>query len=185
MKLSKLSPSTVGLILALPLLASAALQSARSPRPDEFEPFRMHIGADSIPDFVSSRNNPYEISRSNQPNPGNDGDNFDAVDRAIAATVDIGIEEVQIHGDDMVPPGSGTVRRTQKVVIGSYQFDPPMEIVDVKIDGGPNDLTKVECFFFMRKRGQYIKFGLGMWTSAADATSVYCRGYYAIEEESA
>lgn len=192
-------------MLSLAFLSSAALQNNRKPLPGEFEPFRLSIGADSIPDFVSSRYDPYEIPRNSNPkleedeNENNDGNNVDAngddpEDRAIAATEDIEIIEVtEYSGTNLdTEPGNppytvanpevDAVMRTQKVVSGLYSFRPSMDIVDVKVTGGPTDAEKVECFIIAEGRGQYIKFGLGVWVAAQDAVGVYCAAYYAIEE---
>ena len=200
MKLSTLYPGSLTLTLTLPLLASALLQSTRTPRPDEFEPFRLHIGADSVPDFVSSRTNPYEISSHSQAGPGIYDDSRGSDERAIAATVDIIIDRVDVYAEDSYGTGPqnqpfsdviGTPslgdeggRRTQKAIVGIYHFDPPMDIVDLMVDGGPSGLVKTDCYILMKKKGQFVKFGLGVWTSAADAVSVYCAGYYPIENES-
>ena len=199
MKLLALSPDVLALTLSMAFLSSAALQNIRAPLPNEFEPFRLSIGADSVPDFVSSRSNPYEIPRNNNPDLGDDDDNDinaneDDPDRKIAATVDIDIVEVKIYSDNnrgtepgkppftVASPSNDAVMRYSKVVSGLYPFQPPMEIVDVKVTGGPSDADSVECFIITEVRGQYIKFGRDVWITAQNAVGVYCSAHYAMEE---
>lgn len=205
MKFLLLSPNVLVFALSLAFLSSAALQNNRRPLPGEFEPFRLSIGADSIPDFVSSRYDSYETPRNsesnleedeNESNDGNkvDTDGDDPEDRAIAATEDIEITEVaEYSGTNLgtepgnppytvANPGVDGVMRTQKVASGLYSFRPPMDIVDVKVTGGPAGAEKVECFIITKVRGRYIKFGLGVWIAAEDAVGVYCAAYYAMEE---
>ena len=185
-------------------LSSAALQSSRVPLEGEFEPFRLSISADSTPDFVSSRTNPYEIPRSRHSDlddEDNDDDDYDNInasgdepDREIAATVDVEIIEVKIYsGTDLgtepgnppytiADPGEDAVMRTHKVVSGLYAFEPPMDLVGMKIDGGPSGAETVECFGLTEVMGRFVKFGLGVWIFAEDVIGVYCSAYYAMEE---
>lgn len=186
MKLSVLIPSTLTIVLALPHLTLAVLESTRVPSPGEFEPFRLQIGADSDPEFVSSRYNPNEIPSNKQTGLGgdvvdDDDDALDAGGRAVAATLDIEISEVQKHTDMISDSVAG--KRVFKIIAGQFKFVPPMKIVDVKVDGGPSDLVNAECYLVTKTRGGFIKFGLGQWISGSNVRSVYCAGYYAAEWE--
>ena len=198
---------TITAFLAIALLSSAALQSTRIPLPDEFEPYRLHISADSTPDFVSSRTNPYEIFRDSVTSENNDNDNG----RSIAATLNLDITEIKTYtgynlGTELGNPpftvaepdlawesssrsssssrgGRGVVHRTAKVVIAMYSFDPPMDVVDVKVDGGPKGLVRTDCFMITSVDGLYVRFGMGVWEGARDVVGVYCSGYFPMEVE--
>ena len=196
---------TITAFLAIALLSSAALQSTRIPLPDEFEPYRLHISADSAPDFVSSRANPYETLRDFTASENNDEED----ERLIAATLNLDITEIKTYTGHNLGAELGNppftvvepdlawesssrsssrrrvVHRTAKVVIAMYSFDPPMDVVDLKVDGGPRGLLRTDCFIITSVDGLYVRFGMGVWEGARDVVGVYCSGYFpmGVEEE--